>query len=309
VIPFQFYPILALLTIPVMLLWKKEFSLMSKFQTRFEKEEYEVDVREEESVQEEGARARVVIIPMLVLFITMFSGFIYFYLSIGTLPGTKIRVTLIVSYILSALVCSFLIKREKKNHEIVPLYLSGAARIIPILAIIIMAWSLGDICSQLGTGQYLSSVIHEGFPIYLFPAIIFILGAVTSFATGSSWGTFGILMPIALPIAFEMGAPLLVTIGAVLSGGLFGDHCSPISDTTILASMGAECNHADHVNSQIPYALTAALCAVITFVIAGYTQSYWSLGAALLLLLLFTYFAPGVRKNLKFSNSPQVRRT
>ncbi|MBA7545365.1 hypothetical protein ES705_37731 [subsurface metagenome] len=117
--------------------------------------------------------------------------------------------------------------------------------------------------------------------------MMFITGAGISFATGSSWGTFAILMPLAIPMANALGAPMYVSIGAVLSGGLFGDHCSPISDTTLLSSMGAACDHIDHVKTQLPYAMTVALASVIAYIVAGFMASPIVLFFAISLLLLF----------------------
>jgi len=295
VIPFQFYPILALLTVPTIILSKRNFSLMNQFQKRYEQSlaPDSSSPVEKRTGGEGEASASTVLIPMAVLFVLMIAGFLYFYLTLGKLPGSKIRVTLMIAYVLATTACGYLINKNSAGNRknLSALYLKGVTRIAPVLAIIIFAWSLGDICNQVGTGKYLGGFIQSGIPIYLFPALVFLLGGVMSFATGSAWGTFGIMMPIALPIAHDIGAPMLLTIGAVLSSGLFGDHCSPISDTTILASMGADCKHADHVNSQIPYALTTATCALFAFVIAGMTKATWVLGISILLLfpVAFTF--------------------
>jgi len=124
-------------------------------------------------------------------------------------------------------------------------------------------------------------------PGWAVPVLIFVTGACISFATGSSWGTFAILMPLAIPMANALGAPVHAAIGAVLSGGLFGDHCSPISDTTLLSSMGAACDHIDHVKTQLPYALTVALASAIAYIASGYVESPMLLGLALGLVLVF----------------------
>ncbi len=121
----------------------------------------------------------------------------------------------------------------------------------------------------MGTANYIINVTR-GFlnPTYL-PLLVFIIGGIMSLATGSSWGPYAILMPIALPIAIQIGAPIYVTVAAVISGGLFGNHCSPLSDTTLLASMGAACDHVDHTKTQLPYALTIAIISGGLFVFAG----------------------------------------
>ncbi len=121
--------------------------------------------------------------------------------------------------------------------------------------------------------------------------IAFVLAAVTSFATGSSWGTFAILMVIALPVAHALDASMLLTVSAVLSGGLFGDHTSPISDTTVLAAMGAECDHVSHVTSQLPYALLVGGVSAVAYVVAGLYETYWVLAGAIVLLALVIWLA------------------
>jgi Na+/H+ antiporter NhaC len=134
------------------------------------------------------------------------------------------------------------------------------------VTILILAWSLSGVIGKLGTADFLVGVISGNIPPFLLSAIIFILGAFISFATGTSYGTMGILMPLAIPLAYAVSPEptfLFMSIGAVLSGAIFGDHCSPISDTTILSSMGAGCDHIAHVNTQLMYALPVAIIGIV----------------------------------------------
>ena len=164
---------------------------------------------------------------------------------------------------------------------------NGMKSMLPALIILTMAWSIGSIIKSspadggLGLGTYLSQVVIEsGFPFWIIPAIIFILSAVIAFATGTSWGTFGIMIPIVLPIATgiavgqnfaasELINVAFISVSAVLGGAVFGDHASPISDTTILSSTGASCPHIEHVTTQLPYALFVAICCFVGFIAAG----------------------------------------
>ena len=123
------------------------------------------------------------------------------------------------------------------------------------------------------------------FSAGLVPAAIFIFGAFVSFSTGSSWGIFAIMMPLAIPMAHAFGIPYAIAVGAVLSGGLFGDHCSPISDTTILSSTGAECNLIDHVKAQLPYACVNGVIAFAAFIFAGFTRSPLAAALAVVIFL------------------------
>ncbi|MDR1747994.1 MAG: Na+/H+ antiporter NhaC family protein [Spirochaetaceae bacterium] len=165
--------------------------------------------------------------------------------------------------------------------------LNGIKSMVPALIILAMAWTIGTIIKAppaeggLGLGKYLSElVVGGGFPLFFVPAIVFVLSSVIAFATGTSWGTFGIMIPIVMPIAVglaqgngfvqsEMVNAVMLCIAAVLGGAVFGDHASPISDTTILSSTGAGCPHLEHVVTQIPYALFVALCSLVGFLVGG----------------------------------------
>jgi Na+/H+ antiporter NhaC len=151
--------------------------------------------------------------------------------------------------------------------------------------ILVLAWMLNSVIKELGTAGYLVAHMAERVPAAWLPALVFLLAAVVSFSTGTSWGTMAIVMPLAIPLAvrltgFEAGAaasPVLVaTVGAVLAGAVFGDHCSPISDTTIVSAFSSECVVMAHVRTQLPYALTAGLLAVVLgYLPAGFGVSPW----------------------------------
>jgi Na+/H+ antiporter NhaC len=156
---------------------------------------------------------------------------------------------------------------------------------MPIAATLVLAWALGTVSESLGTGAYVAEVAREGLPAGLLPATTFLLAAVISFATGSSWGTIIIMMPLAVPAAIATGAPMPVVIGAVLSGGLFGDHSSPVSETTILSSTGAGTTPLEHFRTQLPYAATNGVIAFTGFLVAGFFQVAWIVVPAILLQL------------------------
>ena len=139
--------------------------------------------------------------------------------------------------------------------------------------ILILAWSLSSVIKELRTAKYLVTLLSGRLPNFLLPSVVFILGAIISFATGIAYGTMGILMPLAIPLAHSINPEMsfiVVSTRAVLTGAIFGDHCSPISDTTIMSSMGAGCNHIDHVNTQMPYALfTDVITVLFGYIPAG----------------------------------------
>ena len=147
--------------------------------------------------------------------------------------------------------------------------LKGMRSMIGITSILFFAFAIGQVTSDMHTGAYLASYVNDVLsPVWL-AATVFLLAAVMSFSTGTSWGTFSIMVPIAIPLAVAMDADIALVLGAVISGGVFGDHCSPISDTTIISSMATGCEHVEHVKTQLPYALFSGLIAFILFALFG----------------------------------------
>jgi len=154
----------------------------------------------------------------------------------------------------------------------------GFKAMVPAILILTFAWTLKGMTDSLGAKQFVESAV-KGFAgdlVAFLPAIIFLIGCFLAFATGTSWGTFGILIPIVVAV-FQESNPELMIIGisACMAGAVCGDHCSPISDTTIMASAGAQCNHVNHVSTQLPYAITVAAVSFVTYIVAGLTQSAW----------------------------------
>jgi Na+/H+ antiporter NhaC len=151
----------------------------------------------------------------------------------------------------------------------VDLTMKGISGMMPLALLMMMAFAITAVCNTLGTGQYVAEITRSWLSPGLVPCIVFITSCFIAFATGTSWGTFGIMIAIAVPMARSLGADEFIVIAAVLSGGVFGDHCSPISDTTIISSMASACDHIDHVKTQLPYALLAGAGAAVCFLIAG----------------------------------------
>ncbi len=148
--------------------------------------------------------------------------------------------------------------------------IKGAKEFTPISFILLFAFAIGNVTGELKTGLYLSSLASTNVSVYFLAGIIFLLSSLISFSTGTSWGTFSIMIPIAVPMAVGMDANIALCIGAVISGGVFGDHCSPISDTTIISSMASDCEVIEHVKTQLPYALISAATAFIMFVLFSF---------------------------------------
>ena len=153
--------------------------------------------------------------------------------------------------------------------EITDLFMKGVGGMIPIVLLLLFAYVIGDTCRAIGTGDYVARAVEGGIPAAVIPAAVFVVSAITSFSTGTSWGTWAIMMPIALPMVDIIGLHAGLVIAAVLGGGIFGDHCSPISDSTIMSSMAAGTDHIDHVRTQIPYALVVSGITVGFYLVLG----------------------------------------
>ncbi|MEM9939601.1 MAG: Na+/H+ antiporter NhaC family protein [Pseudomonadota bacterium] len=164
---------------------------------------------------------------------------------------------------------AFLAFSQRAKGELVSIGFQGMGDLLPAVTVIFMALVLGDSLRALGTGDFIAGVAATIPAPWAIPAILFVVAGVTSFTTGTSWGTYGILVPIAIPLAMGAGIPLPLVMAAVIGGGVFGDHCSPISDTTIIASLAAGCDHIEHVKTQLPYALAAGGAATLLYVIAA----------------------------------------
>ena len=197
----------------------------------------------------------------------------------------------------AGLVTAFILyipRRLMTPKEFIGNIVSGISNIVPPMLILILSWSLGGVCRQMiGTGVYISGfVTRTNLPLGFLPFLIFVVAALMSFSMGTSWGTFGMLIPIVTMIcaADGAGALLVPTLGATLAGSVYGDHCSPISDTTILASTGAACEHIRHVETQLPYATLVAVVCAVGYLIAGFTLTPWIALVACAALLVGVLF-------------------
>lgn len=162
-----------------------------------------------------------------------------------------------------------LFQRVIRLSESVDLVLRGASGMVPVVTVLLLAFAISGVARDLGTGVYLAGLAEGGLPPWAAPAVFFVAAGAMAFSTGTSWGTFAIMLPLALPSVAVLGLDAPLVVGAVLSGGIFGDHCSPISDTTIIASMASGSDLVDHVNTQLPYALLGGAAAIAAFLLAG----------------------------------------
>lgn len=206
--------------------------------------------------------------------------------SVGLAIGSAFALVITILLYVSRRVLGF-----KECMDCIP---EGFKAMVPAIMILTFAWTLKSMTDSLGAAEFVAALIKSSAAgiVNLLPAIIFVVGCLLAFATGTSWGTFGILIPIVVD-AFQATNPTLMTIAisACMAGAVCGDHCSPISDTTIMASAGAQCNHVNHVSTQLPYAVSVAVISFITYIVAGFVQSAWiSLPIGMVLTLGYLLF-------------------
>ncbi|WP_245808831.1 Na+/H+ antiporter NhaC family protein [Shouchella patagoniensis] len=304
-IPFQLYPILAVSIVPVIALTKLDFGPMAKAERRVEKtgELYwktSRPLRYSEDADQGQPKSYSILIwlPLLTLFTTLF-GLLYTYgFPFEPVPGGDFRVALSTAYLFASIVLIGLMVTLKVRSftQAFELYSKGMQKMVFVLATLVLAWALGTVMSEMGTANYVIELLQDSLPSSFVPAVLFLVAVCISLATATSWGTFAIMIPFAIPMAFGLDAHLAVCIGAVLSGGIFGDHCSPISETTILSSTGAGCDNIDHTKTQFPYAAMNGLIALGGFVVAGITGSAYvfliALALMIGLLVLFAQLKP-----------------
>lgn len=276
-IPFNFYPILAVLFVGLIASGiVKDFGPMKKAEKRAVEEGKVLRDGANPLIGKEltdmkpyeGIRPRVFlnfILPVLMIIVIALGT----YISVKSAKTMEAFLFVIIFMSISMMIQGIPFK------EIMNTMTDGVKGAIPAVMLLALAYSVNALSTQMGTANYIISITEEFLTPHLLPAIIFLVSAIMAFATGSSWGTFAICMPIALPLAFSFTGnelTLLVTasFAAVAGGGVFGDHCSPLSDTTVLSSTGAAADHIDHVKTQLPYALVCGALALVCYLIVGF---------------------------------------
>jgi Na+/H+ antiporter NhaC len=277
-LPFQFYAWLAVLMVPVLALAGVDAGPMARAErlARLGREEHGIAAPVEDATVP-GARASFVWVPLLVLGLTLSWMLVPLGFPFERVSGADFRAGLSTAYLAAAfaLMALMAVTGSRRWLASVQVYLEGMSRMMQVAVMLVLAWALSDLGEVLGTPRFVAALAADGVDAWLLPALVFVASGLISFATGSSWGTFAIMMPLALPAAVMTGAPLPLCIGAVLSGGLFGDHASPLSETTILSATGAGADQYGHFQTQLPYALGNGALAVSGFLVAGAYPEPW----------------------------------
>lgn len=289
-LPFQFYAWLALFAVPLLALTRVEFGPMAGSERRATRDGLTADEAANAALDtgsqfatSQGvagkAKASFIWLPLLVLFIVLLWTLVPLGFPFGRVSGADFRAGLSTAYLSAAVVLILLMAFSGAQRVMasVQMYLEGMSRMMLVAIMLLLAWAMGDMTTALGGDVFVAKLAAENAAPWALPVMIFLVSCSISFATGSSWGTFAIMLPLALPATIAIDAPLYVCIGAVLSGGLFGDHCSPISETTILSSTGAGCDAFEHFQTQLPYALANGALCIVGYIAAGFTAAMWTL--------------------------------
>lgn len=279
-IPFNFYAILTLIFVFWLSFSGKDFSTMKEVVIE-RQQQLEKDQVNEKEISTSSPLNMVV--PILIMVISMPFFLIYSGWDetlVGTL-GSKIWSSIsngsgseavlnacFLAFISAATLYAF--QRKLTIKSFIDESFKGMNDMMVMAILMVLAFAIGNLCNELGTGIYVSRVTSVWLIPEAAPALIFIVSSFIAFATGTSWGTYAIMISIAVPLTFSIEANLYLVIAAVLGGGVFGDHCSPISDTTLIASVASGCDHIDHVRTQLPYALFTGGIAVLMYLIAGF---------------------------------------
>ena len=279
-LPFQFYSILSLVFVLFYIVTGKDWGPMKKAELRVQTtgKLYDDGVTPllndtdgfEELVEEGKENKWNMMLPLIVLIGGTFLGLLI--TGGGNLAEGDGTTSILYAVIVTLLVMCVMYTKQgiMTAKEFGDSVMKGVSSMMGLVILLILSFAIGRVIKGMGTGQFLASLMGDTVSGAFCPAIIFLMGAVMAFCTGTSWGTFSIMMPIAIPMAVAMDANILLTIGAVVSGGIFGDHCSPLSDTTILSSMSVGTDLFSHVKTQLPYALLTAACATALYVVFGF---------------------------------------
>lgn len=306
-IPYNFYAILTIVMMVGMVLMKTEFGAMRTHEINaLNGDLYTTSARPYENATDDetpNPRGKVIdlVIPIVVLVICCVISMIY---TGGFFSGTdfvtafsqsdaSVGLAMGSAFGLVFAIIFYMIRRVINFRDCMGCIPEGFKAMVPAIMILTFAWTLKAMTDSLGAAVFVEEAMRSvagGIEVIL-PAIIFLVGCGLAFATGTSWGTFGILIPIVVAV-FEKSSPemMIISMSACMAGAVCGDHCSPISDTTIMASAGAQCDHVTHVSTQLPYAIVAAAVSFVTYIVAGFVKTAWialPVGIVLMLIVLF----------------------
>ena len=277
-IPLNFYPILAILFCAFAIWRNLDIGPMRKAEQRTAEGQLlwpnatpmvDPSILSSQEAAGAGDKARYMIAPIAVMVLSMPAAL--YITGDGNIAAGSGSTSVLWAVLLALTCCWLLVLFDRRSHldELMRIFLRGAGGLLPVAVILLFALALGDVANLLGTGTYIAQLARDTIPLSLLLPMLFVLSSLIAFSIGSSWGTFAIMIPLAMQIAISLDANPGFFLAAVLSGSVFGDHASPISDTTVVASMASATDHIDHVRTQLPYALCCAGIAVPAFFLLG----------------------------------------
>ena len=279
-IGYNFYAIVTLIVVYYTVLSARVYGPLKTAEQQLEQQQQAIssnhnrpsegDDHEIESQQVAASKKRYMLVPLVVM---VSSILLFMWLTgDGDLRQGSGSESVLWAVILSVMAVFMLLRfdAKKPSEYLMKQCFKGMGELLPLVTLVLLAFALSSVMGDLGTAEFVAAAINDSIPVFLVPALLFLVAGFVSFTTGTSWGTFGILIPIAMPLALGLGLPPGLLLGAVLGGSVFGDHASPISDTTVISSLAAGCDLLDHVKTQLPYALFAGGISVVLYMFIGF---------------------------------------
>ena len=263
-IPYNFYAILTLVVVLFTILTGKVYGPLKAAEETLNIQNDEV------SHDVPDSKARYMLLPLLTLVLGMLA--FMFWTGNGSIVNGSGSLSVLYACTLACLVGYILMitSGEFTHQQIIDIAFKGMSELLPLVTIVLLSLALGSSLQTLGTGEFISGLVANNLPLYWVPGMLFLAGALISFTTGTSWGTFAILIPIGMPIVINLGLDPGLVLAAILGGGVFGDHCSPISDTTAISAVASGCDLLEHVKTQLPYALFCGTISFLMYIFVGY---------------------------------------
>ncbi|MDF2177331.1 Na+/H+ antiporter NhaC family protein [Aliiglaciecola sp. CAU 1673] len=262
-IPLNFYALFTLAVVLFTVLTGKVFGPMKQSEQELRQ------IHDHGELEIPASKARFMAWPLL----TMVFGMLGFMLWTGNgqlTEGDGSKSVLYATTLACLLAYVLMLHSRRFSHkQLVEIGFKGMGELLPLVTIVLLSLALGSSLKQLGTGNFIAGLVADSLPMFLIPALLFLAGALISFTTGTSWGTFAILIPIGMPLVLNLGLPPELVLAAILGGGVFGDHCSPISDTTAVSSLASGCDLLEHVRTQLPYAIFCGALTLLAYLLAG----------------------------------------
>jgi Na+/H+ antiporter NhaC len=311
-IPFNFYALLTLIMVFGTSVLGFDYGIMRKYEKVVEDGQPDISAgkRSSESADSAGMKGAVIdlVLPMAFLIVTAISAMIYTgYLAggtnlVGCFANCESAKSLVFASLLTILFCAclYLPRKVMSFKDYMDCIPTGSTLMVPFMIILVLAWTLKGMIGGLGADVFINSVMQGAGSVYpLIPIFLFLISVFVSFSSGTSWGTFAIMVPVTVAMLSSDQQMLLIGIAACLAGGVTGDHISPISDTTIMSSSGAGCNHIDHVSSQIQYQIPVIVASSVGYLIAGFTKSFviaFPIAVLVLVMELFCIYKFAIKR-------------